>query len=298
MARSRADELLVARGLYADVAAAARAIYAGDVTVDTPPLTSPLKPGTQLPDDATVRTSAAKRFVSRGGEKLEGALRVFGYDVFGVHALDAGASTGGFTDCLLQRGAASVSAVDVGYGQLAWSLRTDPRVVVHERTNIRTVDPAVIGGPFDLAVADLSFISLGKVAANVARALRDGGDFIALVKPQFEAAPSQVGAGGVVENEAVHRSVLAQAARDLASCGLAVEGLAFSPITGPEGNIEFWIRAEKVPAQAGSAPAPMGPGAGGSTLGDPSLGPRGSNWLTAEIERVVTGAHDQFRGRQ
>ena len=290
MARSRADELLVARGLYADVASAARAIYAGEVVVDRPSLPDVLKPGTQLPQDAIVRASAPKRYVSRGGEKLEGALRAFSYDVTAVHALDAGSSTGGFTDCLLQRGAASVSAVDVNYGQLAWSLRTDPRVSVYERTNVRSVDPALIGAPFDLAVADLSFISLGKVADNIARSLRDGGTFIALVKPQFEAAPSLVGEGGVVASEAVHRDVLAQAARDLASCGLSVQALAFSPITGPEGNIEFWIRAEKLPAQAGSAALESGPGAGAPQLPETEL--------TAEIARVVTSAHDQLRGRQ
>ena len=288
MARARADELLVSRGLYPDVASAARAIYAGEVLVDAPPLTAPLKPGTSLPDTAAIRTISAKRFVSRGGEKLEGALSDFGYDVNGSRALDAGASTGGFTDCLLQRGAASVAAVDVGYGQLAWSLRTDPRVTVFERTNIRTVEPGSIGAPFDLAVADLSFISLGKVAANVTRCLGDGAAFIALVKPQFEAAPSQVGEGGVVASESVHRAVLADAVRDLEACGLGVRGLTFSPITGPEGNIEFWIYAEKIPAQAGGSAADSATRAGGPLAEKLEV--------SGEIERVVARAHDELRG--
>lgn len=275
MARRRADELLVARGLFDSVEQAARAIYAADIVVDHPPLETPLKPGTLLPESATLRSrraGAASRYVSRGGDKLEGALRAFAYDPMGVNALDAGASTGGFTDCLIQHGAARVAAVDVGYGQLAWTLREDPRVAVFERTNIRDVDATDIGGPFDLAVADLSFISLGKVAARIASCLTESGRFIALVKPQFEAERSEVGARGVVESAEVHRQVLTQAAADLESCGLSVDAVAFSPITGPEGNIEFWIESSR--GGSGSRPT-----------------------LDTEIGRIVNEAHRAHRPR-
>lgn len=248
MARCRADELLVARGLCDSTAQASRHILAGEVVVDSPQVTGPLKPGTMLPLDAQIRFGAhvrRGRYVSRGGEKLEGALRAFGYDPSGERGLDAGASTGGFTDCLLQHGAAHVVAVDVGYGQLAWSLREDPRVAVLERTNVRDLTPDLIGGAVDLAVADLSFISLRKVAPAIVDCLRVGGAFIALVKPQFEAESGDVGDRGVVGSAAVHRQVLLGAASDLASCGLEVVDLAFSPIRGPEGNIEFWIESVK-----------------------------------------------------
>lgn len=292
MARLRADELLVARGLCDSVEQAVRVILAGDIVVDSPPLHSPLKAGTLLPDTAQVRRSRSARrgrFVSRGGDKLQGALRSFGYDPAGVRALDAGASTGGFTDCLLQNGASHVAAVDVGYGQLAWSLREDPRVSVFERTNIREVTPGQIGGPFELAVADLSFISLGKVSDAIAGCLVPDGTFIALVKPQFEAGQSEVGDRGVVESADVHRRVLEQAARDLAACGLRVTRLAYSPITGPEGNIEFWIESVVVEGRDAHG------GAARAACGDAEGTGVSSASLDREIERVVREAHAAHR---
>jgi 23S rRNA (cytidine1920-2'-O)/16S rRNA (cytidine1409-2'-O)-methyltransferase len=157
--------------------------------------------------------------------------------------VDVGASTGGFTDCLLQRGAESVAAVDVGYGQLAWSLRSDPRVSVFERTNIREVEPASLGTPFDLAVVDVSFISLAKVLPYVLALIGPNGRLVALVKPQFEVGKGRVGKKGVVRDAALHIEVLESAEDAVRAAGWVVTGLTYSPITGPEGNIEFWIVA-------------------------------------------------------
>jgi 23S rRNA (cytidine1920-2'-O)/16S rRNA (cytidine1409-2'-O)-methyltransferase len=240
--RRRIDAALVDRGLFESRERARAALLAGDVRVNGAPVT---KAGQLVDSDATIEVAARQRFVSRGGEKLAGALDVFGCDVAGVRAVDVGASTGGFTDCLLQRGAASVVAIDVGYGQLAWSLRTDPRVTVVERTNIRAADPAELGAPFDLAVVDVSFISLRTVMPHVVALLGEEAEIIALVKPQFEAGKGRVGKRGVVKDPAVHAEVL-QAARDAAeAAGLVVRGLTFSPIKGPEGNIEFWLWAAR-----------------------------------------------------
>jgi 23S rRNA (cytidine1920-2'-O)/16S rRNA (cytidine1409-2'-O)-methyltransferase len=180
------------------------------------------------------------RFASRGGEKLDAALERFGVDVTGRRALDAGASTGGFTDCLLQRGAARVVAVDVGHGQLAWSLRTDPRVEVVEGTNVRHLTPEAIGDPVDVAVADLSFISLRVVAPALAGVLAGpGADAVFLIKPQFEAGRDEVGRGGVVSDPAVHRRVLIATAEALAGHGLTMAGVMASPLRGASGNVEF-----------------------------------------------------------
>ncbi|MDQ3944667.1 MAG: TlyA family RNA methyltransferase [Actinomycetota bacterium] len=188
------------------------------------------------------------RFVSRGGEKLDAALERFGIDVAGRRALDAGASTGGFTDCLLQRGAARVVAVDVGHGQLAWSLRTDPRVLVLDGVNVRGLTPDDIGGHVDLAVADLSFISLRTVAPALAGVLAvDPGawgvpvdsEAVFLVKPQFEAGRGEVGRGGIVSDPAVHRRVLHQVSTALAAEGLTMVGVMASPLRGASGNVEF-----------------------------------------------------------
>lgn len=213
-------------------------MLAGRVSVDGAVVS---KAGTPVAEDAVIMVASAPRFVSRGGVKLAGALDRFEIDVSAVRALDVGASTGGFTDCLLQRGAASVTAVDVGYGQLAWSLRTDPRVRVLERTNVRTATPEVLGGPYDLVVIDVSFISLTKVLPAVLPCLAPAGQVLALVKPQFEAGKGRVGKKGVVRDPEVHREVLESVVAAATAAGWVVQGLSWSPVKGPEGNIEFWI---------------------------------------------------------
>ncbi len=240
MARRRADTALVDAGLFASREQAKAAILAGRVTlVGSGPV---LKAGGDVPDDAVFEVEAAPEFVSRGGVKLSGALEKFGLDVAGMRAIDVGASTGGFTDCLLQRGAVSVTALDVGYGQLAWKLRCDERVTVLERTNIRSVDATVAGAPFDIAVIDVSFIGLGKVLPHVRPLLRDDGRVVSLVKPQFEAGKARVGKRGVVRDAAVHTDVLETVAREAKDAGFVLLDASWSPITGPEGNIEFWVR--------------------------------------------------------
>jgi len=239
MVRRRADAALVDAGLFASREQAKAAILAGRVTLDGSPLT---KAGAGVPDGARFEVRPAQEYVSRGGHKLAGALDDFGMAVEGLHAVDVGASTGGFTDCLLQRGAVSVTAIDVGYGQLAWKLRCDERVTVLERTNIRSVDAGVAGAPFDLAVVDVSFIGLGKVLPHLVVLLKPEGEVVALVKPQFEAGKGRVGRRGVVRDAAVHTDVLGIVEREAAGAGLVVRGMTWSPIKGPEGNIEFWIR--------------------------------------------------------
>jgi len=236
--RRRADVALVEAGLFPSREKARAAILAGKVRIADRPLR---KAGEPVAPDAAFEVEEGPRFVSRGGLKLEQALETFGIDVSGTRCVDVGASTGGFTDCLLQRGSASVTSVDVGYGQLAWSLRTDPRVTVLERTNIRAVEPEAVGEPFDLAVVDVSFIGLGVVLPKVVSLLASEGSVLALVKPQFEAGKTRVGKRGVVKDPAVHVEVLALAGDAARALGLVVRGLTFSPITGPEGNIEFWM---------------------------------------------------------
>lgn len=184
-------------------------------------------------------------FVSRGGEKLDGALTAFGINVTGSRCLDAGASTGGFTDCLLQRGAAEVVAVDVGYGQLDWKLRQDDRVTVIERTNIRTADPTTIGAPFEVIVADLSFISLTTVAPALASCGTESTQYILLVKPQFEAGKGRVGKGGVVRDPAIHRECIEKVAAAMASAGYPAHSVVASSLVGPAGNREFLVRCSR-----------------------------------------------------
>ncbi len=242
MERRRADVILAERGLFPSREQARAAILAGDVRVEGELL---LKAGTQINPAAAIEVRVAPRFVSRGGVKLAHALDVFGMDVTGARAVDVGASTGGFTDCLLQRGAASVAALDVGYGQLAWSLRSDDRVDVFERTNIRSADPESIGAPFDIATVDVSFIGLATVLPHVLALLAEDGDLVALVKPQFEAGKGRVGKKGVVKDRSVHREVLESIVRGVHERGLRVRALAWSPIKGPEGNIEFWMWASR-----------------------------------------------------
>jgi 23S rRNA (cytidine1920-2'-O)/16S rRNA (cytidine1409-2'-O)-methyltransferase len=239
MARLRADVALVEAGLFASREQAKAAIMAGRVRLGDTPLT---KPGTQVDPSAAFEVEPMPEFVSRGGHKLAGALDAFGLDVRGLRAIDVGASTGGFTDCLLQRGAASVLALDVGYGQLAWKLRCDPRVTVLERTNIRGVEPGALGEPFDLGVIDVSFVGLGKVLPSVAGLVRDGAEILALVKPQFEAGKARVGKRGVVRAPEVHVDVLESVIREAKALGWSALDLTWSPIKGPEGNIEFWVR--------------------------------------------------------
>jgi len=198
------------------------------------------KAGQMVPVEAEVRLKGEPLpFVSRGGLKLQKALDEFAIDVTGLTVLDVGASTGGFTDCLLQRGAAKVFAVDVGYGQLAWKLREDPRVVNLEKTNIRYLEPETLGATPDLAVIDASFISLDKVLPSVLRLIREDGIIVALVKPQFEVGKGEVGKGGVVRDEAKHRQVIDAVAAEAVALGLTVRGVTESPITGPKGNREF-----------------------------------------------------------
>jgi 23S rRNA (cytidine1920-2'-O)/16S rRNA (cytidine1409-2'-O)-methyltransferase len=196
-------------------------------------------------DEAIVVQGAPPRFVSRGGEKLDAALDRFGVDVRGRRVLDAGVSTGGFTDCLLARGAATVVAVDVGRGQIAWSLREDPRVVLLERTNVRALDLETIGDPCDAAVADLSFISLGLVAPALAALTTAPADLVLLVKPQFEVGRDRVGRGGIVRDPAVHRAVLDEVLQGLATAGIGVARAMPSPLRGGSGNIEFLVHARK-----------------------------------------------------
>lgn len=199
------------------------------------------------------------RFVGRGGEKLDAALDRFGIDVTGVRALDAGASTGGFTDCLLQRGAGSVVAVDVGHGQLHERLRADPRVDVRERTNIRTLTAGDVGGAVDLVVADLSFISLRTVAASLLGLVRPAGDLVLLVKPQFEAGRREADRGsGVIRDPAVWRRVLEEVVADFVRQDAAMMGLMVSPLTGASGNVEFLLHLR---AGAGAPGAAADPGA-------------------------------------
>ena len=187
--------------------------------------------------------------MSRGGAKLAGALDAFGVDPSGRRCLDAGASTGGFTDCLLQRGAASVIAVDVGRGQIAWTLRSDPRVEVRERVNVRQMREGDIDPPPDLVVADLSFISLTIVAPALRAVARDDAEFVLLVKPQFEAGPARVGKGGVVRDPAVHKAVLRETVAGLDAGGLGVLAVEASSLRGADGNVEFFAHARSRPAR-------------------------------------------------
>ena len=219
MSRQRADLLLVERGYFASREQARAAILAGEVRVGETRID---KAGQLIDPDAPVVVKARRRFVSRGGDKLAGALGTFDLDVGGMRAVDVGASTGGFTDCLLQSGAASVLAIDVGYGQLAWSLRTDARVAVMERTNIRNVVAASVGAPFDLAVADLSFISLGLVLPVLSELIRPAGQMMLLVKPQFEAGKGRVGKRGVVRDPKIHRRGAAGGGRGPRQGGTAI----------------------------------------------------------------------------
>ena len=243
MVKRRVDVLLVERGLVESREKARAAVLAGEVFLGDQPAT---KPGLLVDADAELRVTAPPRFVSRGGEKLAHALAVFALDVQGGTALDAGASTGGFTDCLLQAGARRVYAVDVGRGQIDYRLRIDPRVVLLEQTNLRYL--AELPETIDIATLDLSFISLTKVLENVRRFLLPGGHVVALVKPQFEARRHEVGKGGIVRDPLVHAAVLGRVAWWAVTHGFRVRGLTTSPLRGADGNREFFLLLERIDA--------------------------------------------------
>jgi 23S rRNA (cytidine1920-2'-O)/16S rRNA (cytidine1409-2'-O)-methyltransferase len=253
--KTRLDALLVARGLAATRERARALILAGQVRAQAK---APLKAGTMVPDDAEVSLVAPDHpYVGRGGLKLAHALDVFAIDPRGCVALDVGASTGGFTDVLLQRGATRVVALDVGHGQLAWALRTDPRVVVIEKVNARTLTADQLGADappvFALITIDVSFISLRLVLPALVPLLAPGGRLVALIKPQFEAGRDDVGAGGIVRDPAVHERVVADVVAEAERLGLSHGGTTPSPIAGAEGNREFlasFTRSEP-PREAG-----------------------------------------------
>lgn len=244
--KQRLDLLMTERGLCDSRSRAQALIMSGAVFVDGQKCD---KAGTPVADDAAVEVRGETcPFVSRGGLKLEKALREFGVDPTGYVCSDSGASTGGFTDCLLQKGAKKVFAIDVGYGQLAWALRTDPRVVCMERTNIRYVTPEDLGEPLDLSVVDVSFISLRLVLPAVQKLLKPTGQVLCLIKPQFEAGKDKVGKKGVVREKSTHVEVLEQFLGLADELGFTVRNLTFSPVKGPEGNIEFLGHLSMQPA--------------------------------------------------
>lgn len=247
MARRRLDAELVRRGLARSRAHAAGLVAQGRVSLRSGPA---VKVATQVEADEPlrVRLDDDPGYASRGARKLLGALDAFasqGLQVTGRRALDAGASTGGFTDVLLRRGAVEVVAVDVGYGQLVWRLRTDPRVTVLDRTNVRTLTPAELGGPVDVAVADLSFISLRLVLPALHSCIEPGGDLVVMVKPQFEVGRAALGPGGVVRSPGLRGACVLGVANAAQTLGLGVAGVVASPLPGPSGNVEYflWLRS-------------------------------------------------------
>jgi 23S rRNA (cytidine1920-2'-O)/16S rRNA (cytidine1409-2'-O)-methyltransferase len=240
-AKLRLDRLLVERGLVESRERGQAIIIAGNVLANGQKVE---KPGSLVISDADIRILGVHMaYVSRGGLKLEKALDEFKIDVKEKICLDVGASTGGFTDCLLQHGAKKVYAVDVGYGQMAWKIRQDPRVVVIERTNIREIGPTIITEKADIVVFDVSFISLEKVIPAVLRFLNPGAGIIALIKPQFEVGKGQVGKGGIVRDEAAREAAKDRVAAFIAEQGFIVKGIIPSPITGQDGNVEYLIYA-------------------------------------------------------
>ena len=237
----RLDRLLVARGFAESRERGHALILAGQVLVNGQKQD---KAGALVPEDAGIRIlGEVLPYVSRGGLKLEGALKGFNISVEGKTALDVGASTGGFTDCLLQHGAEKVYAVDVGYGQLAWKLRQDPRVITIERVNIRDIASSLIPEPIDIAVIDVSFISLEKVIPSILKFLNPDSEIIALIKPQFEVGREQVGKGGIVRDEAARSAAVDRVTDFIRGSGFEVKGVIPSPITGQDGNVEFLMHA-------------------------------------------------------
>lgn len=266
--KQRLDTLITDRGLVDSREQAKRLILAGEVLVDGEPHS---KPGQRVPADASIEIKQPLRYVSRGGLKLEKALQVFGVDVSGKTALDVGASTGGFTDCLLQHGAGHVYAVDVGYGQLAWKLRQNSRVRVIERLNARGLDPSLFDHPVEICVVDVSFISLRAVLPAVKQCVETGSDLILLIKPQFEAGREYVEKGGVVRDSRVHVNVIRTLVQFVEGMGMSVSGITYSPIRGPAGNIEYllWINED---------------------------GGEAASYADDIAERVVDEAHREFAG--
>lgn len=265
--KERLDVLLVERGYFDSRSKAQAVIMAGDVYVDGQKSD---KAGASIDREANIEVRGSVcPYVSRGGLKLEKALRDFHVNPAGYVCTDSGASTGGFTDCLLQQGAKKVFAIDVGYGQLAWKIRNDPRVVTMERTNIRYVTPEDLGEPVDLSVVDVSFISLRLVLPAIKNLLRAGsGQVLCLIKPQFEAGKEKVGKKGVVRDPAVHEEVLTAFVELAKELQFTIRNLTFSPVKGPEGNIEF--------------------------LGHLSL-EKGEEWIP-ELHELVSQAHQSLKG--
>jgi len=254
--KTRLDLLLVERGLAPSRSQAQRLVMAGQVRLNGEIAHKASQP---VDPSAGLSVEARPRFVSRGGDKLEAALEVFEVRVREAVCADVGASTGGFTDCLLQRGAARVYAIDVGRGQLHWSLRQDPRVISMEKTNARTLER--LPEPISLATVDVSFISLGLILPRVVGWLAPDGEVVALVKPQFEAGRKQVGRGGVVRSTAVHRQVLGKVIEMAAELSLGAHGLLPSPLAGPKGNLEYllWLRPGRPGAPVEALLASLGP---------------------------------------
>jgi 23S rRNA (cytidine1920-2'-O)/16S rRNA (cytidine1409-2'-O)-methyltransferase len=273
--RTRLDAELVRRGLARSREQAAALVAAGRVVVRGSPA-SKVAAMVDPADPVRVLGDATEEYVSRGGHKLAGALAAFGVPVAGRRCLDAGASTGGFTDVLLRAGAAEVVAVDVGYGQLAWPLRTDERVRVHERTNVRALTPESIGGTVSLTVADLSFISLRLVLPSLAACTEPDGDLVLMVKPQFEVGKDRVGPGGVVRDPALRAEAVLDVAAAGATLGLGVRDVVASPLPGPAGNVEFflWFRRDAPPADPAAVHAAVSAGPTGSSG---AAGPSGSS---------------------
>jgi 23S rRNA (cytidine1920-2'-O)/16S rRNA (cytidine1409-2'-O)-methyltransferase len=240
--KARLDMVLVDRGFFPSREQAQRAIMAGEVRVGEALID---KASAKIEADAAITIDNAPAYVGRGGLKLEGALRHFGISVAGITALDIGASTGGFTDCLLQHGAKKVYAIDVGHGQLAWKIRSDPRVVVREKLNARFLTRADLPEPIDLCVIDVSFISLTLILPNAFDAVTPNGMVLALIKPQFELEASEVGRGGIVRDAALHEKARGKIRQFVLSAGHESLGIVPSEITGTDGNQEFFICVRK-----------------------------------------------------
>lgn len=246
MNKPRLDELLVERGFFSEITQAERAVIAGKVRSGETVLR---QAGARLDPQTSLTVTPGKSFVSRGGEKLAHALQTFALSPQGLSCIDIGASTGGFTDCLLQKGAAEVCAVDVGYGQFAWELRQDSRVRLFERTNINTADFSDLGAPFDFAVIDVSFTRVGRLVKTLEMLLVDKGHCVALIKPQFELPKSLVARGVIVDQE-LHKQAVRSVMEILDQSLLRVRGLTYSPIKGAKGNREFLLWAQKAGVDA------------------------------------------------
>ena len=247
--KERLDILVTARGLAASREKAKALIMAGEVWVNGQ---REDKPGTSFEEDVQIEIRGnALPFVSRGGLKLDKAVKSFGLDLTGCVCMDVGASTGGFTDCMLQNGASKVYSIDVGYGQLDWKLRNDPRVVCMEKTNVRYITPDQIADPADFVSVDVSFISLEKILLPVKACMKDGAQMVCLIKPQFEAGREKVGKKGVVRDKKVHEEVIDRIRDYAISAGFGILGLDYSPIKGPEGNIEYLLHLTNAEAPDG-----------------------------------------------